>query len=130
MEILTGDVIGCSMAVHRELGPGFLESVYQNALSYELEKKGINHSREKNLEVRYQNHVVGSFVADLLVEDCLILELKAVNNLITKHEVQLVNYLTATNIEIGLLLNFGTNSLQFKKKFRNYAPKNNPVQSC
>jgi len=117
---LTGRVIGCAMTVHRELGAGFCESVYQNALIQELGLQKIAASPEQKIKVRYKNAVVGEFSADLVVENKLILELKSVQNLITAHEVQLVNYLTATNINKGLLLNFGTTSLQYKKKFRTY----------
>lgn len=122
------------MAVHRELGSGFLESVYHQALSLELTTKGIQHALEEPLEVRYRSSIVGRFSADILVENCLILELKSVSRLIDKHEVQLVNYLTATGIDTGLLINFGAESLQFKKKFRIYngsgSAKANPAKSC
>ena len=117
---LAGRVIGCAMAAHRELGAGFCESVYKNALIQELDLQKIAVSPEQKIKVHCENAVVGEFSADLVVEDKLILELKSVQNLITAHEVQLVNYLTATNINEGLLLNFGTTSLQYKKKFRTY----------
>jgi GxxExxY protein len=122
MERLTGAVIGCAMTVHRELGPGFLESVYENALSHELTSKKISHQNQVPIGVYYRNQKVGEFIADILVRDCLILELKAIRQLSPQHEVQLVNYLTATRIETGLLFNFGTPSLQFKKKFLTYRP--------
>jgi len=115
---LTGQVIGLAMKVHRALGPGFLESVYQKALLYELAKAGLKAESDKLIQVRYENVVVGDFKADLIVNDELIVELKAVSNLVVEHEVQLVNYLSATSKEIGLLINFGGRSLEFKKKFR------------
>jgi GxxExxY protein len=118
---LAGEVIGLAMKVHRGLGPGFLESVYQKALLYELAKSRISVESDQFIQVRYEGVIVGDFKADLVVRNELIVELKAVSALAVEHEIQLVNYLTATGKEIGLLLNFGGPSLQFKKKFR--APK-------
>ncbi len=115
---LTGKIIGCAMKVHSALGPGFLESVYHQALLHELKKDGFRVETEKPVPVHYDGVLVGNFSADLLVNNEIILELKAVQDLAVAHEVQLVNYLTATGKEIGLLLNFGTTSLEFKKKFR------------
>lgn len=115
---LTGQVIGLAMKVHRTLGPGFLESVYQKALLYELAKAELKVESDKLLQVRYENIIVGDFKTDLILNDELIVELKAVSGIIVEHEVQLVNYLAATGKEIGLLLNFGGRSLEFKKKFR------------
>jgi len=119
---LAGLVIGCAMEVHRELGHGFCESVYQNALMVELSAKGFEVQSEHKIKVYYKGHAVGDFSADILVNNSLILELKATRTLNDAHEVQLVNYLTATNQAEGLLINFGANSLQFKKKFKNYKP--------
>ncbi|MCX8091568.1 MAG: GxxExxY protein [Verrucomicrobiae bacterium] len=115
---LTGRVIGLAMKVHRALGPGFLESVYQKALPYELARAGLKVESDRPIQVRYDGVLAGDFKADLLVNDDLILELKAVSRLAVEHEVQLVNYLTATGKDIGLLINFGGRSLEFKKKFR------------
>jgi len=115
---LAGRVIGCAMEVHRCLGPGFVESVYERALAIELEASNFLAESQKPIEVNYKKRCVGSFVADLIAEQKLIVELKAVQNTLPIHEVQLVNYLTATGIEEGVLLNFGSESLQFKKKFR------------
>jgi GxxExxY protein len=113
---LCGYVIGAAMKVHSALGPGFLESVYQNASTWELEKFGFTIAAQKPITVHYDGQVVGLFTADLLVNDSLILELKA-NQLLSKaHEVQLVNYLVATGIDEGLLLNFGAERLEYKKK--------------
>ena len=113
-------IIGCAMRVHSTLGPGFLESVYQKALSYELQKHDIRIQFHHPIKVYYDNVMVGDFFADLLAEDKLIIELKAVLTLTTAHEVQLVNYLSATGVESGLLINFGGESLEFKRKFRKY----------
>ena len=115
---LTGQIIGLAMKVHRTLGPGFLESVYQKALLYELAKAGLQVESDRLIQVHYEGVIVGDFKSDLVVNAELIIELKAVSGLIVEHEVQLVNYLTATGKDIGLLLNFGGRSLEFKKKFR------------
>jgi len=122
-EDLTRKIIGCAMTVHRVLGGGFLESVYQKALAHELIKNGLSVECEAKIQVKYDGVIVGDFSADMLVNNCVIIEIKAVQNLIAAHEVQLVNYLTATGIEIGLLLNFGGSSLEFKRKTRAYRPK-------
>jgi GxxExxY protein len=115
---LSGKVIGLAMKVHSTLGAGFLESIYQKALAHELQKANIRFESEKSLTVLYDGILIGEFVADLLVENELIVELKAVQNLATAHEVQTVNYLVATGKDVGLLINFGGESLEFKKKFR------------
>jgi GxxExxY protein len=122
---LCGEVIGAAMRVHSALGPGFLESVYQNALIWELQKLGLKIDAQKPINVRYDGQVVGLFTADLLVNESLILELKANQLLAKAHEVQLVNYLVATGIDEGLLLNFGAEKLEYKKKFR--LPKHEQV---
>lgn len=117
---MAGKVIGLAMKVHRVLGPGFLESIYQKALQVELARAGFKVEMEVPIQIRYEGIVVGDYFADLLVNDILIVEAKAVNTLAPAHEVQAVNYLTATGKNEALLLNFGTISLQFKKKFRIY----------
>ena len=119
---LTEKVIGLAMKVHRALGPGFLESVYLNAFAYELRRAGLSVEIGRHITVRYENVVVGDFVADVVVNDHLICELKAIAALTKGDEVQVVNYLTATNHDIGLLLNFGSPSLQFKRKYRRFVP--------
>jgi GxxExxY protein len=124
---LTGRVIGCAMKVHSGLGPGFLESVYQNALVHELRKAGLTVETEVRLEVRYDGVVVGTFDADVLVNKILLVENKAVQTLVPAHEVQLVNYLTATGLDEGLVLNFGAARLEFKKKFRVYQSSANSL---
>jgi GxxExxY protein len=122
---LCGQVIGAAMKVHSALGPGFLESVYQNALIWELRKNGLKAEAQRPISVYYDGQLVGAFMADMLVNDSLIIELKAIQALAKTHEVQLVNYLVATGIGEGLLLNFGAERLEFKKKFR--VPKSEPV---
>ena len=119
-EDLTRIIIGCAMSVHGALGPGFLESVYQNALAHELSKAGLEVHRERRIQVRYDGAVVGDFFADMMIQNSVLVENKAVQALNKAHEVQLVNYLVATQIETGLLLNFGAQSLQFRRKSRVY----------
>jgi GxxExxY protein len=104
--------------VHRRLGPGFLESVYRNALAFELRRAGFSVEIDKHITVKYEHVIVGDFIADLIVNEALICELKAATALSKADEIQVVNYLTATNHDFGLLLNFGTPSLQFKRKHR------------
>jgi len=123
---LAGIIIGLAMKVHNTLGPGFLESIYQNALILELQDAGHKVESEKNITVKYRDTVIGTFVSDLLVDDLLIVENKAIQKLTIAHEIQLVNYLTATGLNEGLLLNFGGIRLEYKKKFRIYAYEDHP----
>lgn len=116
-------VIGAAMRVHTYFGPGFLEEVYKNALMVELHQLGIRAEKEVAINVVYQGTCVGNYQADIIVDGILILELKAVASLVVRHEAQLVNYLAATLIEDGLLLNFGAQSLQVKHKYRTYKPR-------
>ena len=104
---LTAEIIGCFYEVYNELGYGFLEKVYENALKYELEKKGFKVEKQKPITVFYNEIKVGEYFADLIVDDAVILELKVAEYLCEEHEYQLINYLKATKIEVGLLLNFG-----------------------
>ena len=115
---LCSQVIRAAMKVQSTPLPGFLESMYQNALIWELQKSGFKVDAQRPITVHYDGQVVGVFTADLLVNDSLILELKANQLLAKPHEVQLVNYLVATGIDEGLLLNFGTQRLEYKRKFR------------
>ncbi|NOT00317.1 MAG: GxxExxY protein [Phycisphaerales bacterium] len=116
---LTERIIGCAYAVHNALGPGFLEKVYENALAIELTKAGLHVVQQHPIAVRYRGRVVGDFLADLIVEDRIIVEPKAGQNPSKEHEVQLVNYLTATEIDNGLLIHFGP-SVEVKRKSRTY----------
>ena len=118
-DYLTEKIIKAAYKVHNVLGKGFLEKVYQNAMFIELMDMGLSVDMEMPLEVFYKGHKVGSFYADLIVEDEIIVELKAVENLAKVHEVQLVNYLNATKNDTGLLINFG-DKVEIKRKFRNY----------
>ena len=122
-EKLTELIIGCAIKVHTVLGPGFLESVYQKALAHELRKAGLRVECEKFIQVLYDGEDCGGFSADMLVEGAVMVENKAIHALISANEVQLVHYLTATGIDIGLLFNFGSQRLEFKRKHRVYRPK-------
>jgi GxxExxY protein len=113
---LSEQVIGCAYEVHKVLGSGFLEKVYENALIAELKARGLKAEAQKAIVVNYKGTVVGEFCADIVVEDMLILELKAVEKLSDSHEIQLKNYLKATGVEIGLLINFGK-SVEVKRKY-------------
>ena len=119
-EAITNEIIGGAMKVHRVLGPGFLESVYQNALSQELRSRNLVVERGKRVAVRYEGVVVGEFSTDLLVEGVVLVENKATRSFIPAHEAQLLHYLTATGIDIGLLLNFGGERLEYRRKWRVY----------
>jgi GxxExxY protein len=116
---ITHKIIGCAYTVHNKLGAGFLEKVYENALRIELLKNGFEVKQQFAIEVFYDNQVVGDYVADLLVNNQFILELKAVEVLHSRHEVQLVNYLNGTGLDIGILINFGS-SVEVKRKYRKY----------
>ena len=115
---LTEKVIGAAYQVHNQLGFGFLESVYEKALSIELAKSSVDHKLQSPITVRYSGQVIGEFVCDMLINNRLIVELKSVKQLAVAHEVQLVNYLNATNVDIGLLLNFGPSKVEVKRKYR------------
>ena len=136
---LTERIIACAFKVHQGLGAGFLEKVYENAMLIELQKCGIRVRQQTPIAVTYENQHVGEYFADLLVEDKVICELKAAQMLMPEHEMQLVNYLAATGINTGLLLNFGK-SVAVKRKFREFRKPNmsvalssnpvNPEKSC
>ena len=112
-------IIKATYKVHNTLGAGFLEKVYEKALSIELNKHNLTVETQYSIPVYYENTQVGDYYADLFVENCLIVEIKAVENLTVAYEKQLVNYLVATGIDNGLLLNFGS-SVAVKRKYRLY----------
>lgn len=126
-EDITNKILSAAFKVHSSLGFGFLEKVYQNAMIVELKKYNLKVESEKQIKVYYEDTLVGEYATDLMVEDKVIVELKAVEELNNKFEVQLVNYLMATNLDVGLLLNFGKESLQYKRKVRllNPSKRNN-----
>ena len=119
---LTRIIIGCAYKVHNTLGSGFLEEVYENSLKIELEKRCINVKQQEPIAVSYDGQIVGVYRADLWIENRLIIEIKGIRALAKEHEVQLVNYLAATGIDNGLLINFGP-SVEVKRKFREYKPR-------
>ena len=113
---LTYAIIGAAMEVHRILGAGFLESVYEEALAHELHLRNIPYQRQVALHVQYKDVVVGHFRADMLVDNKVIVELKATKGLSEIDEAQLINYLNGAGYRVGLLLNFGTPSLQRRRR--------------
>ena len=116
---LTGEIIKAAFNVHNLLGAGFLEKVYHNAMLIELKELGLNVESQYPADVFHKGHQVGEYYADLLVENIILVELKAIENLMPIHETQVVNYLNATKTEHGLLINFGT-SVTVKHKFKTY----------
>ena len=123
---LTEKIIACAFRTHQTLGAGFLEKVYENAMWIELQKCGLHARQQAPVAVFYDEQQVGEYFADLLVEEKVICELKAVQALTLEHETQLVNYLTATGLNTGLLLNFGK-SISVKRKFREYRKPETPT---
>jgi len=115
---LTETIIGCAYRVYNKMGFGFLESVYEKCLLIELRKADVQAESQKPIIVFYDNEVVGEFVADIIVNDTIILELKSVKRIIKAHEVQLVNYLVATGKPVGLILNFGESKVEVKRKVK------------
>ena len=112
---ITEQIIKAYYTVYNTLGYGFLEKVYENAMVIELHKLGLGVKKQQNIKVFYDNQEVGDYYSDLLVEEKVIVELKAAKNLCEEHEAQLLNYLKATDVEVGLLLNFGKEA-QLKRK--------------
>lgn len=118
-EDLTYKIIGCAMEVHKHLGNGFQEVVYQRALAIELNMQGIEHIREQEMKLQYKGFDIGTRRADFFVENKIMVEIKALVNLEDVHLAQAMNYLEAYNLEIGLLINFGAKSLQHKRVHNN-----------
>ncbi|MCL6590502.1 MAG: GxxExxY protein [Firmicutes bacterium] len=112
---LTAKIIGCALTVHKTLGNGFQEAIYQKALSIEFEDNAIVYSKEHNMPIFYKQRQIGTRRVDFLVENVISVELKAVTKLDDVHLAQAINYLEAYNIEVGLLINFGAKSLEFKR---------------
>ncbi len=126
---LTGKIIGCAMEVHRFLGKGFQEVIYQRALEIEMRVQGLEFSREHEMEIFYKGEHVGTRRVDFLVEGRVMVELKAVVQLEDVHLAQTINYLEAHGLEIGLLINFGGQSLQFKRVMKPAMKRVAPNQS-
>jgi GxxExxY protein len=118
-ENITHKLIGCAMQVHSELGNGFQEVIYQRCLAYEMDLQDIEYAREVEMDVSYKGKIVGSRRVDFLVNNMIAVELKAVIKLEDVHLAQAMNYLEAYNLEIGLLLNFGSRSLEYKRIHNN-----------
>ena len=118
-ENLTGQIIKAFCNIYNELGYGFLEKVYENALALELESMGLRVGRQRPIRVHYLGRQVGDYYADLIVEGLVIIELKCAEAMCEAHEAQLLNYLKATNVEVGLLLNFGPKPAFRRKIFTN-----------
>jgi GxxExxY protein len=114
-EEITKTIIGCAFDVINELGSGFLESVYENALCIALRQKNLMALPQHPIKVYFRGICVGDFVADLLVENSVLVELKAVKAIAPEHQAQVINYLVATGIEVGLLINFGNPKLEYKR---------------
>jgi GxxExxY protein len=123
-EEITSEIIAAFYAVYNTLGYGFLEKVYENALIFELQKRGLNVKQQMPIQVYYEGQVVGEYFSDLLVQDRVILELKVADEMINAHQAQLLNYLKATNLEVGLVLNFGPKP-EFKRKIFTNIRKSN-----
>ena len=123
-EELTHKIIGCAMKVHSELGNGFQEVIYQRALAIEFNKQGLGYEREMEMEIHYDGIDIGTRRVDFFVEDNIMVELKALINLEDVHLAQAMNYCQAYNLPIGLLINFGAKSLQFKRVYNVNHPTN------
>jgi GxxExxY protein len=116
---LTHTIIGAAMEVHSVLGKGFQEVIYQRALAIEFADRNISFSREHGMYIQYKGENIGTRRVDFFVEDCIMLEIKAIINIEDVHLAQAMNYVEAYNLEIGLLINFGVKSLQFKRVHNN-----------
>ena len=115
LNILSEKIIGCAFMISNTLGAGFLEKIYQNALVIELSRAGLTAEKEKAITVCYKGKIVGEYFADILVNQQIIIETKAAQTLNDIHQAQLLNYLKATNLPLGLLINFGTPKVQIKR---------------
>ncbi|MGB5279117.1 MAG: GxxExxY protein [Gammaproteobacteria bacterium] len=117
---LSRQVIGCAFEVSNTLGAGFFEKVYEKAMCIELKKAGLGYVCQQSVSVKYKDLFVGEYIADIIVEGQLLLELKALSTLCREHEAQLINYLKATGLSVGLLLNFGRPKLGVKRMIWNH----------
>ncbi|MCE2935522.1 MAG: GxxExxY protein [Cyclobacteriaceae bacterium] len=123
-EEITHRIIGCAMKVHSTLGNGFQEVIYQRALAIEMEKQGLGFQREMEMDIYYEEHLIGSRRVDFFVETKIMVELKAVIKLEDIHLAQAMNYCQAYNLPIGLLINFGARSMEFKRVYNVNHPEN------
>jgi GxxExxY protein len=135
-EDITHKIIGCAMKVHSTLGNGFQEVIYQRALAIEMRKQGLTFQREMSMKIYYDNQEIGTRRVDFFIEDCIMVELKAVIKLEEVHLAQAMNYCQAYNLPVGLLINFGSVSLDFKRVYNVNHPvnkdykRNNPQSVC
>jgi GxxExxY protein len=116
---LTEKIIACAYEVYNKMGYGYLESVYEKCMLIEMSNLGLKVETQKPLKVSYKGQIVGDFVADIIVNDTVIVELKSVNKIVKAHEIQLVNYLVTTNKPVGLILNFAKDKVEVKRKVKN-----------
>ena len=114
---ITEKIIGCAYKVYNKMGFGFLESIYEKCLIIEFKRAGLKVESQKKLTVFYEKEIVGEFIADIIINN-IIIELKSVQKIIKTHEVQLVNYLVATGLDTGLIINFGPEKVSIKRKYR------------
>lgn len=126
---ITHKIIGCAMQAHKILGCGFQEVIYQRALAIEMKMAGLSFEREKEMSIFYRDELIGNRRVDFFVEECVMLELKAVESIADIHKIQTINYLEAYNLADGLLINFGGLSLDFKRVYnkRLVNPQNHPL---
>jgi len=116
---LTEKIIGCAYSVYNKMGFGFLESVYEKCMLIELRRAGLDAESQQPITVYYDKENVGQFLADIVVNGTIVVELKSVRKIVEAHEVQLVNYLVATGKQVGLLINFGERKVEIKRKVKN-----------
>ena len=124
-EELTGKILEACFEVSKELGIGFVESVYEKALMVALKQKGLQVENQVPLQVKFRGVVVGQFYADLLIEGKVLVELKAVSNFVNEHFAQIINYLKAIEIEVGLIVNFGSPKIQYRRFNNRFLPEKN-----
>jgi len=120
IDTITGKIIACAYTVSNTLGSGFLEKVYENAMIIELRENELTVEAQKPLDVKYKGHLIGEYYADLVVEEKIIIELKAAKQIENSHKAQLINYLNACNIRYGLILNFGNPKVEIKRLVNGY----------
>ena len=112
---LSYEIIGVAMEVHRELGNGFLEKVYENALMILLNERGIKAEQQKEIKVYFRGAIIGNYIADILIEDSIIVELKTVERIVDIHRAQVMNYLKATRLKLAMIINFKNKSLEYER---------------
>lgn len=114
---ISENILACCFDLVKELGSGFLENIYKNALFIAIKQKGLNVTTEKTFEVIFRDHKIGKYIADLIIENLIIVELKCCKSLLPEHQAQLINYLKASGLPVGLLINFGNQKLEYKRLY-------------